>query len=102
MEGTTKIVTKDEVISVLGATLADVSQAEKSKLGINSGVKVVEIGGGKLRSEGVQKGFIITSINNQPVKSVEDVTNILSGIKGGVYIEGVYPNGVIAYYAFGI
>jgi Do/DeqQ family serine protease len=101
-EGTTKIVRKDEITSILGAQLTEVSPSEKSKLGIRGGVKVTDIGSGKLRSEGVQKGFIITSINNKAVASVDDVKSILSGIKGGVYIEGVYPNGVVAYYAFGI
>jgi len=102
MEGTTKIVSKDEVISVLGAQLAEVPTAEKSKLGIKEGVKVVSIGQGKLRSAGVQKDFIITTINNQTVSSVDDVKRILSSTKRGVYIEGVYPNGVVAYYAFGL
>lgn len=102
MEGTTKIVTKDEVISILGAQLAEVKPSDRSKLGIQNGVQVVEIGPGKLRSEGVQKGYIILSINNQQVKTVDDVKRILEGIKGGVYVEGVYPNGVVAYYAFGI
>lgn len=101
-EGTTKIVRKDEVISILGAQLAEALPAEKSKLGIKNGVKVAEIGSGKLRSEGVQKGFIITSINNKTIASVDDAKSILSGLKGGVYIEGVYPNGVVAYYAFGM
>jgi len=102
MEGTTKIVSKDEVISVLGAQLAEVSSSEKSKLGIKDGVKVINIEQGKLKSAGVQKDFIITTINDQPVSSVEDVKRILSGIKRGVYVEGVYPNGVVAYYAFGL
>jgi serine protease Do len=102
MEGTTKIVRKDEITSILGAQFVEASASEKSKLGIKGGVKVTDVGTGKLRSEGVQKGFIITSINNKTVTSVDDVKSILSGLKGGVYIEGVYPNGVVAYYAFGI
>jgi Do/DeqQ family serine protease len=102
MDGTTKIVTKEEVISVLGAQLADVKASVRANLGIRNGVQVVEIGPGKLRSEGVQKGFIITSINRQNVSTIDDVKQILGGIKGGVYIEGLYPNGVEAYYAFGM
>ena len=27
---------------------------------------------------------------------------ILSNTRAGVYVEGIYPNGVIAYYAFGL
>jgi Do/DeqQ family serine protease len=102
MEGTTKILSKDEAISVLGAQLAEVPAADKSKLGIKGGAKVLNIGKGKLGSAGVQNGFIITTINNQPVNSVDDVKRVLSGIKKGVYLEGLYPNGVVAYYAFGI
>jgi Do/DeqQ family serine protease len=102
MDGTTKMVSKNEVVSVLGAQLVETTPAERSKLHIQNGVKVAEISDGKLRSEGVEKGFIIISINNQAVNTVDDVKRILSSIKGGVYIEGVYPNGVMAYYAFGL
>lgn len=103
MEGSTKIVTaKDEDISILGAQLSEASPVEKHKLGIKSGVKVLNLTQGKLKNEGVQKGFIITQINNHPVYSVEDVKHELSGFKGGVLIEGVYPNGIVAYYAFGV
>ena len=48
-------------------------------------------------------GFIIVAINNKPVLTPEDVKNVIEKIKnGGVYIEGVYPNGTSAYYAFGL
>jgi Do/DeqQ family serine protease len=102
MEGTTKIIDRDEAISVLGAQLGEVSSADKSKLGIKGGAKVLNIGQGKLRSAGVQKDFIITTINNQPIGSVDEVKRVLSVVKRGVYLEGVYPNGVVAYYAFGL
>ncbi len=103
MEGTTKIITaKDEDISILGAQLSEVPAVEKHKLGIKSGVKVLSLSQGKLKDEGVQKGFIITQINNHPVYSIDDVQHELSGFKGGVLIEGIYPNGVVAYYAFGM
>ena len=102
MEGTTKIIGRDEAIPVLGAQLAEVSSADKSKLGIKGGARVLNISEGKLRTAGVQKDFIITTINNQPINSVDDVKRVLSGIKRGVYLEGVYPNGVVAYYAFGL
>jgi S1-C subfamily serine protease len=100
MEGNTKIVGKSEAVSALGAQLADPSPSELNKLGIRSGVKIVDPGKGRLREEGILKGFIITSINNTPVKSADDVKRILSGTRGVVNIEGVYPNGVVASYAF--
>ena len=65
-------------------------------------MKVTSLLAGKLLKAGVREGFIITQINNKPVNTVEDIKNVLGGIKGGVYIEGIYPDGMIAYYAFGL
>jgi len=100
MEGNTKIVNKEEVTTALGAQFAEVSPTELSKLRIRSGVKVIDPGKGKLREEGILKGFIITSINNKAVRSTDEVKRILSGTHGVVNIEGIYPNGVVASYAF--
>ena len=102
LQGDTKIVKSGAYDSVLGAKLTDIDSEEKKDLGIKYGVKIAELKAGKLRSEGVREGFIITQINNKPVYSVEDLKKKLDNIKGGVYIEGVYPNGVSAYYAFGL
>ena len=101
-EGDTKIVKPEEVDAVLGATFAQPSGDLIKKLGIESGVQVKELGEGKIRNSGIRKDFIITRINNKPVSTVDDIKNTLRNVKGGVYIEGVYPNGVIAYYAFGM
>jgi hypothetical protein len=46
--------------------------------------------------------IIITSIDNKIVKNSEEVTNYLKEKKGGVLIEGIYPNGMRAYYGFGM
>jgi serine protease Do len=103
MDGTTGVVKKSELTEVLDAKLAALGSEEKSKLGIKNGVKVVSAGEGKFAAAGISEGFIIMAINNKPVNSPEDVKNMLDKIKnGGVYIEGVYPNGTSAYYAFGL
>jgi Do/DeqQ family serine protease len=99
--GTTSFVNK-ETASVLGANLQVVSDDEKSKLKITNGVKIVELMPGKLLRAGVQKDFIIVEINNSKINGVEDVQDILNKTHGGVYIKGVYPDGTIAYYAFGL
>jgi serine protease Do len=101
-EGNTKLTSGNEIFSLLGAQLAEASSPEKSKLGIKGGVKVVSIGPGKLKAAGIEKGFIITGVNDQPVNSVDDLKRILSGVRRGVYIEGIYTNGIVCYYAFGI
>jgi hypothetical protein len=60
---------------------------------------VTDIGVGKFRSAGIREGFIVTEINNKEVSSVSDIESILESSEGGMYIEGIYPDGLIAYYA---
>ncbi|HXH20316.1 MAG TPA: Do family serine endopeptidase [Chitinophagales bacterium] len=102
----TELLTKSkiEVINQLGIELTPLSQKEKEKLGINSGVKVSGINEGKIkRHTDMREGFIITKIDKQPVNSADDVVRILEGRKGGVMIEGIYPDYAgTYYYAFGM
>jgi Do/DeqQ family serine protease len=100
-EGNTKIL-KNEITNILGATLENASDDELSKLGVDAGVKIKELQPGKLKTSGVREGFIITSIDNTPMRTASDVTNYLKDKKGGVLIEGVYDNGMKAYYGFGL
>jgi len=90
-------------IDQLGASFATVSGTEKGKLHIDNGVKVAGLGDGKLRAIGVEKGFIITKIDHQDVNSPDDIQKIIDNKSGGgILMEGIYPNGMKAYYAFGI
>jgi serine protease Do len=103
-KGTTDVVTRESqsVTSLLGGGFADASPEELKKLGLTYGVKVISLEGGKMLSSGIREGFIITSVDNQAVKSVDDLVNYLNNKRGGVLIEGVYPNGMRAYYGFGL
>jgi Do/DeqQ family serine protease len=99
LEGGTDIVKKEQSITTLGVTFEEVPKSDLKKLGINSGIRVANVGAGKFRSAGIRNGFIITQINNRPVSSVEDIKSILDKSEGGIYVEGIYPDGLIAYYA---
>jgi S1-C subfamily serine protease len=89
-------------VSKLGAEFAPASAAELKALGLDGGVKVLRINGGKLRSSGIREGFIITRIDQVPMKDPKDIEKALDGKQGGVLIEGVYPNGMRAYYGLGV
>ncbi len=102
MDGDTGVVKKDDSLAVLGASLEPVNNDLKRQLGIKYGVRVASLKSGKLMKAGVHEGFVITQINNKPVTSIEDIKSILSKTEGGVYIEGIYPDKTIAYYAFGL
>lgn len=100
-DGDTKVV-KNETVSHLGAEFEAVSREESARLGIKNGVKITRLDAGKLRNAGIREGFIIQSIDNRPVVSPSDITAVLNSKKGGVLIEGIYPNGTRAYYGFGL
>ncbi len=93
---------KESIVNVLGASFEDITKEEANRLGIKHGVRVKSIDSGKLRSYGVREGFIITYIDKTPVKNTDELYSIISEKKGGILIEGVYPNGIRAYYGFGL
>jgi serine protease Do len=103
-EGRTAVVQKQEreVLSLLGASFEPVSPELKAQLGITNGIQVTKLGKGILSEAGVRDGFIITKIDNNLVNSNTDVENLLKEKKGGVLVEGIYPNRMKAYYGFGM
>ncbi len=103
--GNTSININDEVSKIqkeIGAKFGTVDSRMKKELKISNGVEVVEVRDGIFRNAGIRKGFIIVKIDQTYVEKPSDVEKILSKKKGGVLIEGVYPNGVKAYYGFGL
>jgi serine protease Do len=87
---------------VLGSEIEVVSDGEKQRLSINRGLKIAKIGNGKLKEAGVTEGFIITDVNKRPVYEVNELRRIIASARGGILIEGVYPNGETAYFVFGV
>lgn len=103
-EGTTVAGTRSSTgtTATLGAELRAASADELKALSLRNGVKVSSINGGKFRSSGIREGFIITAIDQEAVETPADVERILGGKRGGVLLEGVYPNGTRAYYGLGL
>jgi serine protease Do len=103
-EGNTSLVKSEskDLLPMLGAKMQVASGDLLRKLGIDHGVQVTEIEEGLLRNAGIREGYVITEIDKKPIRSVDDVSKILSNKNGGVLLEGVYPNRVRAYYGFGI
>lgn len=105
-EGSAGFIAKEETkaLAALGASFETVDKELARKLEIDGGVKVAELGYGKLRrNTDMKEGFIITKVDNKPVKSVEELAEILENKKGGVMLEGIYENYPgNYYYAFGL
>ena len=103
---TTQMLTKESTILMdrLGIELEVLEASEASELGITGGLRVKSIQSGKIRQyTDMQEGFIITSVDRQEVAHIDDFIDILEKKKGGVMVEGMYPeyHGTY-YYAFGL
>jgi Do/DeqQ family serine protease len=86
---------------LLGATLQKANNNDLSKLGISSGLKVVEIDNGILRRGGISKGFIITQINGLDVSSETSLAKAINNSNNkSVSLRGMYPNGTRVSYEF--
>lgn len=97
--GDTKTVGSSEFWAYLGADLEKVSDKELEKLNIDGGVRVTKIHDGKFKDAGIPEGFVITNINRAPIQDVQDVRTYIERIeKGGVFIEGIGPDGKNDYY----
>lgn len=101
MQGNTGIV-KASDDEILGAKFGDLTENEKYQLQISHGIKITDLGKGKLKDAGLKDGFIITEVNKKEVDSVNDFRRIINQADGGVLIEGMYPNGEQAYFVFGV
>jgi len=103
-KGTTERIKHEEAsfIENLGASFRPVPDEIKKQLGIQSGLEVTELRPGALSAIGIKKGFIITRIDRVRVNSVKDIEDALKDKRGGILIEGIYPNGVRAYYGLGL
>ncbi len=101
-QGTTKVV-KNADLDVLGGSFRAITDAQKEQLNIGYGLEVLKVNGGKLKDAGVTKGFIIQRINDQAIKSIDDLQNVVKEASTSkdpvLYIQGIYPTGKKGYFA---
>eukprot|EP01132_Coremiostelium_polycephalum_P000130 gene130-177_t len=96
-----KIAHGQEKIEVEGATFEPLDAPTKQKLGIKSGVQIKLLKAGRWQQAGIKKGFIVVAIDKEPVATLDQLATVLNSKKGGILIEGIYPNGNKAYYGIG-
>jgi serine protease Do len=105
-EGNIGIVKKErpleKPILTLGAAFEQVSKEEMARLKITNGIRISKLQNGKLAAAGIREGLIITSIDKKKIDTIDDIESLLKNKQGGVLIEGIYANGMRAYYGFGL
>jgi S1-C subfamily serine protease len=103
-DGDTELMSKEEISKnyALGATFIELTDKERKELNISYGVKIKSITTGKLKSIGLQEGIIITKVNNEPIETVAELTEKLSGVNRGILLEIMDETGKRDYRGFGL
>jgi len=98
--GSTDVVKNKGIIESLGADLETVDKKVASANEISGGVLVKKIKDGLLKATKMQDGFVITSVNDEEIKNLDELKTALTNAKGGtVRLMGIYPGfqGTYAY-----
>jgi len=90
-----KEITKEVSTASLGLNLEDLNSKELQQLDLDHGVKVADLANGRIaKYTDMKEGFIITSIDNTPVKSAKEANELIKRKKSGetILFAGVYED----------
>ena len=100
-QGNTKVV-KNADMDVLGADFREITKAQKEQLEISYGLEVLKVNAGKMKEAGIPKGFIIQRVNDEQIKSVEDLQEVVKEASTSkepvLIIKGLFPTGKRGYF----
>ena len=88
---------------MLGAAFKELPDDLKKQLNLGYGLQVTGVTSGKMADAGVRKGFIILKANDQPMRKVSDLEEVMkAAVKSPnqvLFLTGVFPSGKRGYYA---
>ena len=101
-QGNTGVV-KQADLDILGANFREVTDQLKEHLKIGYGLEVTKVNNGALKNAGIARGFIIQKVNDETVKTIDDIQRLVKEASTSkdpvLYIQGVYPTGKKGYFA---
>jgi serine protease Do len=87
-----------DILKDLGIELVEINSQDKKKYNLTNGVKISKIYNGTLKKyTSVRVGFVITSVNNQKVNSVQEFIAVVKAQQGGIMLQGKYAGNPIFY-----
>jgi len=92
-----------DALTSLGMELEEIDEEILDDLGLEQGIMVKSLGSGKLaRYTDIDEGFIITKINDRPVRTVKEFNEILRNKKTGelIILSGTYKQNPKAEYNY--
>lgn len=101
-----KIIRKENTVMLkdLGVELVPINKADQKKYDLKNGLKITKLFEGKLKENtNIREGFVITSVNNRAITTVNSFLEAIKIKQGGIMLEGKYAGDpTFYYYAFGI
>lgn len=101
-KGNTQVVKKAD-LDVLGGNFRAITDNQKQQYNIGYGLEVLKVNAGRLKNAGITKGFIIQRVNDNAIKSIDDLQEAVKEASTSkdpvLYIQGIYPTGKKAYFA---
>ena len=95
-QGNTEVV-KVADLDVLGASFRPISNEQKQSFNLDSGLEVTKVTNGPIKDSGISSGFIILYANDNPVKSISDLQDIVKTASTSkdpvIVIKGMWPTG---------
>ncbi|MFV8375745.1 trypsin-like peptidase domain-containing protein [Flavobacterium sp. LB1P71] len=96
--------TGKDLFKNLGVELVQINKEDQKKYNVRNGLKVTKLYEGKLkRDTNIREGFVITSVNNKAMSTINSFMEAVEAQKGGIILEGKYAgDSTYYYYAFGM
>ena len=95
-QGNTKVV-KNVDMDLLGAAFKELPDELKRQLNLGYGLQVTGVTDGKMKDAGIRKGVILLKANNQPLRKVADLEDVLKAASQSpeqvLFITGIMPSG---------
>ena len=94
--GNTKVV-KSVDMDLLGAAFKELPDDLKRQLNLGYGLQVTGVNDGKMKDAGIRKGVILLKANNQPLRKVSDLEEVLKTASQSpeqvLFITAIMPSG---------
>ena len=95
-QGNTKVV-KNVDMDLLGAAFKELPDDLKRQLNLGYGLQVTGVTDGKMKDAGIRKGVILLKANNEPLRKVTDLEDVLKSASQSpeqvLFITGIMPSG---------
>ena len=82
-----------EKIETLGISIAALDEEDLKEYNVKYGIKITQVHPGVVsKSTDIRQGFVVTMLNDKPIKSVKDFNDAIESAEGRVILEGKYQD----------